>query len=130
VNSRQAETPLFAKLFDLMAWLTPCVEKFPRSQRFLLASRILDTGYACHRQLIRARKVSGQDRAEALLQADIELETLRLQWRLAYELGSVSMGSYEHGARMIDEVGRLLGAWRKAEARVGLKHIDGHKHPS
>ena len=130
MSGSQGDTPLFAKLYDLMAWLTPCVEKFPRSQRFVLASRILDTGYACHRQLIRARKVTGQDRAEALLQADIELETLRLQWRLAHELGSVAVGRYEHGARLIDEVGRLLGAWRKADPRGSFRDKDGHKHPT
>ena len=111
-RSRQ-ETPLFAKLYDLLAWLTPCVEKFPRPQRFILATRILDSGFACHQQLIRARKVTGAERAEALLQADIELETLRLQWRLAHELRCVSTNQYEHGARLMDEVGRLLGAWRK-----------------
>ena len=107
------ESPLFAKLYDLLAWLTPCVEKFPRPQRFILASRILDTAFACHQQLIRARKVTGDARSEALLQADLELETLRLQWRLAHELQCISIGQYEHGARLIDEVGRLLGAWRR-----------------
>lgn len=109
----QAETPLFAKFHDLLAWLAPCVEKFPKAQRFLLASRLLDTGFACHAQLIRARKVTDAARAQALLQADVELETLRLQWRLAHELKCISTGQYEHGARLMDEVGRLLGAWRR-----------------
>lgn len=108
-----SETPLFARYYDLMAWLTPAVEKFPRAQRFLLASRLMDTAFACHRELIRARKVTGPARAQALLDADIALETLRLQWRLAHELRCISTGQYEHGGRLIDEVGRLLGAWRK-----------------
>lgn len=108
-----SETPLFARYHDLMAWLTPCVEKFPRSQRFLLASRLMDTAFACHGELIRARKVTGQARVQALLQADVALETLRLQWRLAHESRCVSTAQYEHGARLMDEVGRLLGAWRK-----------------
>jgi len=108
-----SETPLFAKFHDLMAWLTPAVEKFPRAQRFLLASRLMDTAFACHGELIRARKVTGQARAEALLQADVALETLRLQWRLAQETKCISTDQYEHGGKLMDEVGRLLGAWRK-----------------
>ena len=107
------ETPLFAKYYDMMAWLTGCVEKFPRSQRFILASRIMDSGYACHRQLIRARKVTGAARAQALLEADIELETLRLQWRLAHEHRCVTMDQYEYGAVLMNAVGRMLGAWRR-----------------
>ncbi|MBI1299756.1 diversity-generating retroelement protein Avd [bacterium] len=113
MNPPRQETPLFAKLHDLLLWLTPCIEKFPRSQRFLLAERILDTAFACQENLIRARKVNGAAKAEALLHADIELEKLRMQWRLAHELRCVSTGQYEHGGRLIDEIGRLLGAWRK-----------------
>lgn len=109
----QQETPLFTKLYDWLAWVTPCVEKFPRAQRFVLASRLLDATFACHAELIRARKVTGAERGQALLQADIHLESVRLQWRLAHELRCISTGQYEHGARLINEVGRLLGAWRR-----------------
>lgn len=108
----RGETPLFAKFYDLLAWLTACVEKFPKAQRFVLASRLLDTAFACYGTLIRARKVTGAARAQALLLADVELDMLRLQWRLAHERKCVSSGQYEHGARLMNEVGRLLGGWR------------------
>ena len=72
---------------------------------------IYDT-YACREELIRARKVTGPARAQALLQADVELETLRLQWRLAHETRCVSTAQYKHGAKLIDEVGKMLGRWR------------------
>ena len=111
---RAQESPLFVKFYDLMTWLTPCVEKFTRPQRFILATRLLDTAFACHAELIRARKVEGRERAAALLQADIELETLRLQWRLSHELQCINTRQYEHGAKLMDEVGRLLGAWRRS----------------
>lgn len=108
-----SESPLFSRLSDLLLWLTQRTEKFPRTQRFLLANRLMDTAFACHEQLIRARKVAGVLRADALLQADIQLETLRLQLRLAHELRCITMQQYEHGAGLINEVGRLLGSWRK-----------------
>lgn len=109
----QIVTPLFAKFHDLLAWLAPCVQGFPKAQRFLLGSRLMDAAFACHADLILARKVTGEARAAALLSADVRLETLRLQWRLAHELKCVSTGQYEHGARLMNEVGRLLGKWRK-----------------
>jgi hypothetical protein len=107
------QTPLFARYADLMTWLVQRTEKFPRSQRFILASRLLDTAFACHAELIRARKVRGAARAQALLEADILLEALRLQLRLAHELHCISLRQYEHGAGLINEVGRMLGSWRK-----------------
>ncbi len=112
MSTQSDDTSLFAKYHDLMAWLMARAEKFPRSQRFLLANRLLDTAFACHEELIRARKVTGPARAQALLQADVELETLRLQWRLAHETRCVSTAQYEHGAKLIDEVGKMLGRWR------------------
>ena len=72
----------------------------------------MDTAFACYADLIRARKVTGADRAQALLRADIQLDSLRLQWRLAQELRCISFDQYEHGAKLINEVGRLLGGWR------------------
>ena len=108
-----AESPLFVRFYDLLAWLVPRVEKFPRSQRFILASRLLDTAFACHARLIRARKVSGAARQEALLQADVALETLRLQLRLAHELRCINTGQYEHGARLVNEIGKMVGSWRR-----------------
>ena len=111
--SAAQESPLFSRLHDLLLWLTQRVEKFPRSQRFLLGSRLLDSGFACHAALIRARKVATPLRAEALLQADIHLETTRQQLRLAFELRCLTPDQFEYGARLIKEVGRLLGSWRK-----------------
>ena len=108
----ETETPLFVRFHDLLLWLVPRVESFPRSQRFLLAQRILDAAYSCHAQLIRARKTRGEVQARALLEADVALEEVRLSLRLAHELRCLTVAQYEHGARLVDEVGRLLGRWR------------------
>ena len=73
----------------------------------------MDTGFRGYEQLIRARKVSQEARAEVLLQADVELELLRLQLRLAHELRCVSTKQYEYGAGLINQVGKMVGSWRK-----------------
>jgi hypothetical protein len=49
-----------------------------------------------------------------LLYADVAIAQLRLNWRLAQDWQLVSPGQFEHGAKLMDEVGRLLGAWLKA----------------
>jgi len=105
-------TPLFARYHDFMLWLTPALEKFPRGQRFLLAQRLLAVSEDGYAHLIRARKVGGSAREQALITADVRLEQLRLYLRLAQELKCLSFSQYEHAARSVDELGRLLGAWR------------------
>ena len=83
----------------------------------MLAGRDLDEidRATVERELAETLRIQHPEdpRAQALLRADVDLETLRLEWRLAHELRCVSTSQYKHGARLIDEVGKLLGAWRK-----------------
>ena len=110
--SSAIEHPIYPLIADFLTWLAPLVEKFPRSQRFILGNRILDSAYWCQRDLIRARKVSGPARADALLSADIELEVLRQQLRTAHDTRCISTRQYEHGAGLLNQIGGLLGTWR------------------
>jgi hypothetical protein len=103
--------PIFVKVYDLLAWLIPVTMNFPKSQRFVLALRVQNAALDLHELLVAAGKTQRGERRRQLLQADIRLEQLRLHWRLCRSLKLVEPGRYEHGARLIDEVGRLLGGW-------------------
>jgi hypothetical protein len=102
-------SPLFVKTCDLLAWLVPITLQFPKSQRFVLAQRLQDAALDLHERLVAAGKTQRAERRRNLLEADIRLEQLRLHWRLCRTLNIVEPGRYEHGARLIDAVGRLLG---------------------
>jgi hypothetical protein len=103
--------PIFVKVYDLLAWLLPITMQFPRSHRFVMALRVQNAALDLHEQLIAAGKTQRAERRRHLLEADIRLEQLRLHWRLCRTLELIEPGRYEHGARLIDEVGRLLGGW-------------------
>ena len=49
-----------------------------------------------------------------LINADTQLALLKRRLRMATDLKFISLGQYEHAARMTAEIGRLLGAWMKA----------------
>ncbi len=104
-------SPIFAKTYDLLVWLIPQTMQFPKSQRFVLAKRVQDAALDLHELLVRAGKSRGSERRRALMEADVRLEQLRLHWRLCVTLELVTPNRYEHGARLIDETGRLLGGW-------------------
>ncbi|MBP1468556.1 hypothetical protein EYB53_022780 [Candidatus Chloroploca sp. M-50] len=38
--------------------------------------------------------------------------------RQGRDLSLITSAQHEHAARMLDEIGRLLGGWRKAQARA------------
>jgi hypothetical protein len=104
--------PALEAMYRFMLWLVPTVEKFPRSQKFLLGDRIQSTALDGLERLIEATYTKG--RQAALAQANRGLEKLRFLFRLATEMRYLDPRRYEHAARALDEVGRLVGGWIKA----------------
>jgi four helix bundle protein len=107
-----ADSPLFVKSYDLVKYLIPATQKFPKSQRFVLAKRIQDAALDFYEYLLEARKVDVLSRRAVLRQADVELEKLRLHLRLSMELQYLKFPQYEYISSYVVEVGRMLGKWR------------------
>ena len=114
------ESPLFARTHDLLLWLVRRTESFPRSQRFVLTRRLQDAAFDFQERIVEAALGPGQDLEGCLCRADVDLARLRFYLRLCHELAWLSTGQYAHVSRMVAEVGRLLGGWRKkAAGQVG-----------
>lgn len=94
-----------------MVWTSGAVTAFPKAQRFRLATRVEETLFRFHDLLLRATRA--QDKRAILLQADLELEKLRVYFRLAQDLHCLSFKQYEHAIRLCAEIGKLLGGWLK-----------------
>jgi len=97
---------------QFILWLVPTIERFPRSQKFLLGDRIQGVALDVLEALIEATYTRERDRH--LARANIGIEKLRHLFRLASDLRHLDTRRYEHAARSLDEVGRLIGGWRKA----------------
>ena len=112
------ESPLFSRTHDLILWLIPQTQKFPRAHRFGLGERVQDSALDFQELIIAAGKTRGADQRHYLNQADLRLAQLKHWARACQELELWSVGQYEHAARMMDECGRLLGAWLKGSAPI------------
>ena len=104
------DSPVFVKSYELLKWLLPSTAKFPKQQRFVLARQIEESAFAFHHAILRATA----DGEPALADANLHLAALRTYLRLACELRFYTVNQYEHAARMTDEIGRLVGGWKKA----------------
>lgn len=109
-------SPVFTKIYELIRWLIPHTLKFPRQQRFVVAAALQQGCQTVLQRLLEAQR--SQSPAARLLHADVALAQLRLNWRLAFEWQLITEKQFEHGAKLMEEVGKLLGAWLKnARAR-------------
>ena len=86
---------------ELLKWLIPLLDKFPRSRRFTLDERLesgllavlevcIDAAYSKHKRT----QLSAANR------------------RLAYELQVISRKRYFHGSQRLVDIGTQIGAWR------------------
>ena len=107
----QAQSPIFTKSYDLLVWLLKSTEKFPKNERFRLARRLEDSAFAFYELLMQA--VHTPNTRTNLLQADLELEKLRLYLRLCQARELMSKDQYQYAARVSVEIGKLLGGWLK-----------------
>ena len=105
------ESPIFVRTFDLLAWLLPFTQKFPKEQRFVLAARVQNAVFDFYEAITAASL--GINKTAYLEQADIELQRLRLYLRLCQRMQFFSKGQYEHVFKLVEEVGKLLGGWMR-----------------
>ncbi len=106
------ELIIITKTYDFILWSCNHTSKFPRNHRFVLGERIERGLYELLEILIRAKY--RRDRQELLEQANLSLEVLRFQVRLAKDLQCLKVESYGFAAKAIDEIGKLVGGWIKS----------------
>lgn len=112
-GDRVRETgPVLEEAYQFLLWLIPTVDKFPKSQKFLLGDRIQSTALDMLEGLIDATYT--RNRWAVLSGVNLKLERLRFLFRLSKDLKYLDMRRYEHAARNLDQIGRQVGGWIKA----------------
>lgn len=112
----ESSSPIFTRTFDLLTWLLPATNHFPRAHRHTFTRRLLDAAFDLRERLEEANLRRGTDRLDSLQAADEALARVRVYLRLAERWTWLSEGQYAHVGRMVAEIGRLLGGWQKVTA--------------
>jgi four helix bundle protein len=108
---RNEEMVIFTRTFDLLSWLLPVTNNFPRAHRHTFTGRLLDAAFDLQERLEEANHRQGASRQEQLTLADEALARVRVYIRLAKKWEWLTPGQYQHVAHMMAEIGRLLGGW-------------------
>lgn len=84
--------PALEKAYRFLLWVVPALEKFPRSQRFLLGDRIETTALTVLEGLIEA---TYSKQVEPILRSvNLALEKLRFLFRLSKDLRYLDLKRY------------------------------------
>jgi hypothetical protein len=112
------------KYLEMLKLLNIYLNHFPRHERYALANRIRNTAYAVYDLITETQK--RYHKKTTLTQMDITHEQLRMQVRLAYEMGYFRFKDGKETQKTpdqlalhrlttiearIDEIGRMIGGW-------------------
>lgn len=102
------------KVYDLLKYAVPVLNKFPKNQKYLLADRIQNQLSDLLEIYIKAYYTSAPQKRTLLEEANIKLEVLRHYFRLSYDLGIYASTKYKDFAERLNEIGRMTGGWIKS----------------
>lgn len=102
---------IFQKVYDLILWLYPTINKFPKTQRFVFGQQIENTVLEILKGIIQANQE--RNKTPYLKQVSIDLDKLRILVRLAKDLRFISVRQYKLASEKINEIGKLLTGWMR-----------------
>jgi hypothetical protein len=115
VSRRNGELPVFTRYYALLAWSFARAEGFPKVLRPTVTQRFLSHLLRGLELLLELRYT--REREAGFRELNLILDQLRVLSRLLEDRRALSPTQYEHFNRGVDEVGRMLGGWRKAQRR-------------
>ena len=101
------------KAYALTLWLIARTAALPRVHRFTLGDRIYSQSLDLVTALTQA--TFSRDKARSLETAGDRVNSLRVLLRLAKDIRLLSFDSYTYATGLLDEIGRMIGGWRKSQ---------------
>ena len=102
---------IYQKIYDFTLYLFPIIDRFPKYEKFALCTQIKNCLLNIARCVIQANK--SRNKLPLLYSIDVKIEELKFLLRLSNDRKYLSLKSYEHGSKLLLEIGKLLGGWIK-----------------
>ena len=119
MNNQLKDISALTKTYDLLLWIIPQLEKFPKGQKYLLGDRIETLVLDILDLLIQAAYT--KDKTHLLRNANLKLEQLRYLIRLVTDLKYLSIRKYEYLSKCLNEIGVEIGGWLRFQTAPGKK---------
>ena len=111
-SHREQPAPVVGKAYDLVLWILPKTEKFPRFHRHSVGDRLVSNALDLLLSLVEA--AYAVEKAELIRQAGEKTNAVRYLLRISKDLRLLSVDSYGFAAEHLDEIGRMIGGWQKS----------------
>lgn len=103
--------PILVKSYQLTLWYIQKLTTLPKGHRFTIAEKIQKS--LLDLMLLLSDAIYTKARTPLLDSANKEIERLRLLTRLLKDLAMLSTENYRFVIASLDELGKMVGGWRK-----------------
>jgi hypothetical protein len=110
--------PLHSALSELLSWTFCRTAGIPKSHRFTVGQRIDNITLECLLLTTQALWSPPEGKPLFLQDLNLQLELLRVLWRVVHDQGWISQQQLVHVIGRIDEAGRITGGWLRQVART------------
>ena len=104
--------PLFVKWTTVLDWILDRSEKLPKDIRFSVTTRIANYSLDIMEGIIEA--IYSKEKARELDSINLDIEKLRVLFRICYRRKYISNTQYEYISRELEETGKMVGGWKKS----------------
>lgn len=102
---------MFAKWYQTLNWILDRVDKMPKHLRFSISNRIADLALEVQAGIVEA--IYTRERKPILRRINLQLEQLRVLFRLCFERRLLGEKQYAFISQEINETGKMIGGWMK-----------------
>ena len=111
--NKNLQYPIYAQWIDTLDWILSTVEKYPRTVRFTIGSRITDYSLEILELIIEA--IYTKERNTLLLRINLLLEKLRVFFYLSHKRKHISISQYQYVSKLLNSTGQMVGGWNKKQ---------------
>ena len=103
---------IYGKYLDLLSYTEMILKKFPKCERFALASQIKLVTYEGMELIIRAFKMYDKTKKLSCLnEIDVKLKMLKVLIRISYKAKYITIQNYRAWSNKLFNIGNLTGGW-------------------
>lgn len=114
-SERRDPAAIALRMEDLALWAIQHAAKFPRTHKFTVGDRLVETCLDVTAALVEATYLPrGNAKLQRLHHASRSLTRARVLIRIAQRLNLLSARQRHHFATESDELGRMLGGWTRS----------------
>lgn len=106
---------VLVKWYDYAKWVLERVESFPKNQRYVLGQRLSHQVMEVLELLVEASY--SREKRDLLATVNRKMEVVRWTVRMCKDRNLLSTAQFTHSARCLNECGKMVGGWWKAEGK-------------